>query len=332
MYRLAAAICVGTALAGCSSDAGTSSGPGTTQGGPTVQPAAALDGSYVVTWDGTGTRNGAPADDLNKARNGWVFRTACQDSGCIATGGSIVDPDNPSAPLKNVRVADYVDGRWSMVYFTEDALSCDGPNGAKYTSDGWTIWDIAIAPEGTLTPTVTMIGTDDCAVVNVQSLTMIRAGDPLPDFPLPDPADQPQRPPAAAAAAFNGDYTVTRTRRDRPDAKEVANHEVQTNCLRAEARCVTTSTSSEPREPGTPYQQFWVYQFADRTFARSSAAASQTCDGGRDGVAEESDTLPLASDAASAPLRTLTGERVTTFAGGCEGRVIDDIEYQLNSQ
>jgi hypothetical protein len=113
--------------------------------------------------------------------------------------------------------------------------------------------------------------------------------------------------------------------------QEVTNHEVQTNCLRAQARCVTTSTSSDTREPATPHQ-FWVYQFADRTFARSTAAASQTCDDGRDGVAEESDTLPLPSDAASAPLRSVTGERVTTFAGGCEGRVIDDIEYQLNSQ
>ena len=305
--------------------------PGTTQRDPTVQPEVALDGSYVVDWDGTGTKNGAPADDLNKARNGWVFRTACDESGCVAAGGSIADPNNPSAPLKNVRVADYVDGRWSMVYFTEDALSCDGPNGAKYTSDGWTIWDIAIAPDKTLTPTVTLIGTDDCAVVNVQSPTMTRAGDPLPDFPLPDPADQPQRTPQAAAA-FDGTYTVTRTRRDRPDMQEIANHEVETNCLRAEARCVTTSTSSDAREPATPYQQFWVYQFADGAFARNSAAASRPCDDGRDGVAAESETLPLSSDAASAPLRTLTGERVTTFTGGCEARVIDGIEYQLNSQ
>ena len=319
-------------LTGCSSDAGSGSEPGTTtQRGPTVQPEAPLDGSYVVDWDGTGTKNGAPADDLNKARNGWVFRTDCDESACVAAGGSIADPNNPSAPLKNVRVADYVDGRWSMVYFTEDAISCDGPNGAKYTSDGWTIWDIAIAPDKTLTPTVTLIGTADCAVINVQSPTMTRAADPLPDFPVPDPADQPERTPQAAAA-FHGTYKVTRTRRDRPDMHEIANHEVETNCLRAEARCVTTSTSREPREPSTPYQQLWVYQFADGAFARNSVAASRPCDEGRDGVAAESETLPLSSDAASAPLRTLTGERVTTFTGGCEARVIDDIKYELNSQ
>ena len=242
MYRLAAAICVGTALAGCSSDAGTSSGPGTTQGGPTVQPAAALDGSYVVTWDGTGTRNGAPANDLNKARNGWVFRTSCQ--GERLRGHRRVDrrPGQPvGAAEKRSR------GRLCRRPVVDGLLHRGRPivrwaeRSELRASDGWTIWDIAIAPDKTLTPTVTMIGTDDCAVVNVQSLTMTRAGDPLPDFPLPDPADQPQRPPAAAAAAFNGDYTVTRTRRDRPDAKEVANHEVQTNCLRAEARCVAAS-------------------------------------------------------------------------------------------
>jgi hypothetical protein len=331
MYRLAVATCVGVVLAGCSSDAGSGSGPGTTQRAPSIEPAVALDGSYVVEWDGTGTKNGVPADDLNKARNGWVFRTACHDSGCVATGGSIADTANPSAPLKNVRVADYVDGRWSMVYFTENALTCDGPNGAKYTSDGWTIWDIAITPEKTLAPTVTLIGTDDCEVVNVQSLSMTRTGDPLPDFPLPDPAGQPRRSALPPAAAFNGTYTVTRTRRDRPDVQEVTNHEVQTNCLRAEARCVTTSTSSDAREPATPYQ-FWVYQFADRTFARRSAAAGRTCEDGRDGVATASDTLPLPSDAASAPLRTLTGERITTFTAGCDARLVEDIEYQLNSQ
>lgn len=329
MYRLAAAACVGAVLTGCSSDdTGSGSGPATTQRG--VEPAVALDGSYVVEWDGTGTKNGAPADDLNKARNAWVFRTACGDSGCVATGGSIADTSNPTAPLKNVRVADYADGRWSMVYFTEDALTCDGPNGAKYTSDGWTIWDIAVAPEGTLTPTVTLIGTDECEVVNVQSPTMTRTGDPLPGFPLPDPADQPQRQAPPAAAAFDGTYTVTRTRRDRPDVQEVTNHEVQTNCLRTEDRCVTTSTSTDTREPATPYQ-FWVYQFADGSFARNSAAV-RVCEDGRGGVATESDTLPLPSDAASAPLRTLTGERVTTFTGGCDGRVVDDIEYRLNSQ
>jgi hypothetical protein len=314
MYRWVAAACVGAVLTGCSSEAGT------TNAGP-AEPEAALDGSYVVEWDGTGTKNGAPADDLNKARNAWVFRTACGDSGCVATGGSIADTANPLAPLKNVRVADYVDGRWSMVYFTEDALSCDGPDGAKYTSDGWTIWDIAITPDGTLAPTVTLVGTDECEVVNMQSLTMTRTGDPLPGFPLPDPADQPQRA-VPAAAAFSGDYTVT--------VQDVANHEVRTSCLRAAARCVTTSTSSEPRDQEAPYQ-FWVHQFANGTFTRR-AAVSRACEDGRDGVATELDTLPLPSDAASAPLRALTGERVTTFTGGCDARAVDDIEYQLNSQ
>jgi hypothetical protein len=65
MYRFAAAACVGAMLTGCSSEAGT------TNAGP-AEPEAALDGSYVVEWDGTGTKNGAPADDLNKSGNGWA--------------------------------------------------------------------------------------------------------------------------------------------------------------------------------------------------------------------------------------------------------------------
>jgi len=229
MYRFAAAACVGAMLTGCSSEAGT------TNAGP-AEPEAALDGSYVVEWDGTGTKNGAPADDLNKSRNGWVFRTACDDSGCVAAGGSIADTANPSAPLKNVRVADYVDGRWSMVYFTEDALTCDGPNGAKYTSDGWTIWDIAISPDGTLAPTVTLVGTDDCEVVNVQSPTMTRTGDPLPGFPLPE------------RAAIGPTCKTSRTTRCGPAAcaqkRGVSQHQRAANLATRRLRISSGSTSS----------------------------------------------------------------------------------------
>lgn len=89
MYRLAAIVSVGILLAGCSSGGGSRPAPTTGNGGQSDRPAVTLDGSYVVTWDGTGTRNGAPADDLYKAKYGWVFRTACGDSGCVAKGGSI---------------------------------------------------------------------------------------------------------------------------------------------------------------------------------------------------------------------------------------------------
>lgn len=319
-------------LAGCSSDAGSgsASSPGSEPGDgkPIVQPAVALDGSYVVAWDGTGTKNGAPADDMNKARNGWVFRTACDENRCVATGGSIVDPNNPIAPLKNVRVADYVDGRWLIVNVNEGAATCDGPAGEKYTSDGWTIWDIAIAPDKTLTPTVTTVGTNDCPFVNVMSPTMTRVGDLLPGFPLTDPADQPQGK-LPAAAAFRGAYTVTRTRRGQTAPREVTNHEVQTSCLRAEDRCVTTSTSR--REPGAPFAEMLVYQFADDTFGRTSAPAGRPCDGGPEGMASEAETLPLSSAAPSDPLKVLTGERVTTFTSGCGGSVVDDVTYELTA-
>lgn len=322
---MATTVCAALLLAGCSSGLG----PDPAERRPVVQPAVALDGSYVVTWDGTGTRNGAPADDLNKAKNGWVFRTACDQNGCVATGGSIVDPKNPTAPLKNVRVADYVDGRWVMVNVAEDAASCVGPDGAKHTSDGWSIWDIAVSGE-TLSATVTTVGTDDCPSVDVMTPTFTRVEDALPGFPIPDPADQPPRA-TPAAAAFRGDYTLTRTRRDQPDAKAVTNHRVETSCLRGEDRCVTTSIHNDDGDATVPFTEFTVYQFADGAFGRTSASADRTCDGGSAGIAAESETLPLPSAATSTPLRSLTGEVVATFTGGCAGRVVDDVQYALTS-
>jgi hypothetical protein len=159
--------------------------------------------------------------------------------------------------------------------------------------------------------------------------TMTRAGDPLPGFPAADPTTQPERK-VPAAAAFHGDYTVTRSRRDQPGAPETANHEVVTACLRAEDRCVTTSTSTAPRDPTAPFAEFSVLQFGEGTFGRTAAAASRACDGGGQGVATESETLALPPNA-STPLRTLTCERVATFTAGCAGKVVDDVEYALTS-
>jgi hypothetical protein len=290
-----------------------------------------LDGSYVVAWDGTGTRDGVPADDLYKARNGWVFQSDCGVDGCVATGGSIVDTANPTAPLKNLRVADYADGRWSMVYVSAGAASCVGASGQKYTADVWTSWDIAVAPDKSLATTVTTMSTDECASVDVMSPTMTRSGDPLPGFPLPDPAGQPPIEPAPASA-FHGQYTVTLAPRDRPDGKATVTVEVATSCLREGDRCVTSAISEEPAEPGSPFARATVYEFADGVFTRAYDAGGQPCPGGGEGSAVVTERLTLPPAQTSDPLRVLSGERVTTYAGGCQGSFTSDVEYALSAQ
>ena len=292
-----------------------------------AQVAVALDGTYLVEWDGTGTRNGAPADDLRKTKNGWAFRTVCDQRGCVATGGSIVDPSNPSAPLSNVRIADYVDGRWLMVVFGEGAISCDGPGGIKYSADGWTVWDIVIEPDGSLAPTVTVVGTGDCASIEVHTPRMTKADESLSGVPVPNPADQPQRTPARAAA-FHGEYTITRTNRGRADLREVSTHRVATSCVRTGDRCVAISTDIAPRDPTSPIRDFAVLQFANGVFTGTSAAATQPCDGGGVGLAQTSETLPLPSTTET-PLPRLTGQRTAKFFQGCAGSALADVEYVL---
>lgn len=315
-------------LAGCASTDDRSADssptpPPASSSPPRPAPAVTLDGLYTVEWTGTGTRNGVPVDDLRREKNGWAFRTACSDDGCVATGGGIPDPAKPQTPLAAVRVADYADGHWSMVWFTESGPTCTGADGASYTAPAWSIWDIAVDASGTLTPTVTLVGTDDCPFIEVHRPVMTKAQDSLGGVPVPDPADQPARV-VPAAAAFTGEYTVTRTPKGRAGAEQVATHTVGTHCLRTEARCVTTSVNSESAE------QFSVLQFDGRAFTRRSAGMSDRCAGGAAGVAEVVETLR--PGAASTPLRTASGERVTTFSSGCAGTVTDDLQYALTAQ
>ncbi|MGK2870405.1 MAG: hypothetical protein ACSLFA_27920 [Mycobacterium sp.] len=290
---------------------------------PSVAPPVTLDGLYVVEWTGSGTRNGVAVDDLRRDKNGWAFRTACGDDGCIATGGGIPDPAKPKTPLAAVRVADYTDGHWTMVWSVESGPSCTGADGVTYSASGWSIWDIAVDAAGTLTPTVTLVGAGDCPFIEVHRPIMTKAQDSLGGVPVPDPAEQPARV-ASATAGFTGSYTLTRTPRGRPGAEQVATHEVATHCLRAEARCVTTSVNSAAPE------DFSILQFDGNGFSRRSAGVSEPCAAGGTGVAEVVETLKAGGTAA--PLRTVSGERVATFSAGCVGVATDAVEYALTAK
>ncbi|OAN32623.1 hypothetical protein [Mycolicibacterium iranicum] len=292
-----------------------------------VEPLVNLDGSFIVEYDGTGTANGAPAAGLTEGKAGWVFRSSCDENRCVAAGGEIADPNNPSAPLQNPRVADYVDGRWVMVNFTENSAACTGPNGEQFTGDVWAIWDIVIAPDMTLAPTITQVGTGNCPSVSTLTPTMTRAGDPLPEFPAPDPSAQPPRQ-ISPAAAFRGSYTLTKARRgDPPGEPEVADIGVATNCLRTADRCVTTATI--PGEPGKTNAFLGVYEFADGKFVRTMVPLPADCADGRAGIAAETETLTLPSSAASNPLSELTGELTATFTAVCPGSIVYDVAYAI---
>ena len=315
------AVCATLVLAGCatSSTTWTVSGTPVTERPAAERPPATLDGLYAIEWVDDSTFYGTPPDEARapRTRHAWAYRTACDAEGCIATGGSIADVDDFTAPLQSVRVADYADGHW--VSTSEREVSCTAADGATRTSNVWVVWDIAVDSAGGLAPTVTMTGTDDCPFIAVHRPTMTRGDGSLHGVPVPDPADQPA-PAVPAGAGFDGDYTVTRTPRGRADNQRVSRHEVTTHCLREEPRCVTMAVNPEAPE------DFSVLQFDGDEFGRRSAAVEQPCGTG-DAVAEVTETLR--PDGTSAPLRTLTGERIATFRAGCPGSVVDDVEYAL---
>lgn len=299
-------------LAGCG-------GPPTvdrTPGSAADRSAAMLNGLYVIEWTGPVTHTGVPVDLGLKPndRNAWAFRSACDDDGCVATGGGIAEPDDMTAPLAAVHVGDYSDGHWSITWLSGRKLSCTGADGTPRSSPAWTHFDIA----DDLTMTATLVGTGDCPFIDVRRPVLTRIDDSLRGVPLPDPAGQPRRV-APVGAGFTGEYTVTRTPRG-GGAEQTTTREVATHCLRTERRCVTTSVNDEA-------QEFSVLEFDRDAFGRRAAAVKQPCATGGDGVAEVTETLRPAQ--IGAPLRSVSGERTTTFIGGCTGITVDDVTYVL---
>lgn len=225
-----------------------------------------------------------------------------------------------AGPNREIHVAFQAAGPEAVQAFYDAAIEAGA-------GDVWAIWDIAIAPDMTFAPTVTQVGTGDCPSVSTLTPTMTRAGDPLPEFPAPDPSAQPPRE-VSPAAAFRGGYTLTKTRRgDPPGEREVTDIGVATNCLRTADRCVTTATI--PGEPGKTNAFLGVYEFADGNFVRTMVPLPADCADGRTGTAAETETLALPADATSNPLRELTGELTATFTAVCPGSVVYDVAYAL---
>lgn len=319
LSKLFTALCAVLLVAGCTSPRDsaepTSSGTTTPTAGGTAVP---LDGLYVIEWPGPVSHIGVRIDTVVKRpgeRNVFAFRTACRERDeCVVTGGGVPDTSDLTAPLAAVRIGDYVDGRWSIVWLTEKGMTCTGGDGKSHSSPVWTYFDI----ENDLTMTATLVGTGDCPFIEVHSPTVTKSSDSLHGMPVPDPAEQSARV-VPVGAGFTGDYTVTRTPRG-GGAETLTNRRVTTHCLRAESQCVSTSVNDEAAE-------FSVLEFDGDAFSRRAAAVTQPCGTGGDGVAAVTETLR--STGGSAPLRTLSGERTTTFSTGCAGSVTDDVTYSL---
>jgi len=312
VYRLTAVACIATALSGCTSGLGGGSAPEKS----VVVPSVSLDGLYRIVEDGTGTLNGARVDFLAKSDTQWAFRTTCDTNGCYAVGAKF-DPEHPSAQPNGFKVADYVDGKWSVISLAEQA-PCPRDTGETYKGDRWDIWDIEPAPDNNVKLNVTVAGTNDCNFINEFSPAITRVGDAPKDFPWPQPADVPKRLASFPATAFRGKYTVDYAVANTGQSQSTEHMDVKTYCLRSEDRCVTTTVNVDPRDPGTQYGlQVFKYEYGKYRFDQT--LGKKPCRDNLEGIASKTVILPLPPAPVPDPLTTLTGQAAVTFTGDCQG-------------
>src|SRR4051812_27831584 len=77
---------------------------------PTLPQGASMDGTYAVELGEITGLDGKPLA-RSGARQTWAIRTACRDSGCVATV-SVLAAGDPAKPPSSTGEFDFVDGKW----------------------------------------------------------------------------------------------------------------------------------------------------------------------------------------------------------------------------
>lgn len=306
--EMTAAFAALATLVGCSP--GQPGGSATTSALPKPPPAK-LDGLYRIVSDKTMTENEVSQDDPHKFDERWVFRSGCTDI-CTATAKKVADD-------AQLRVFDYINGSWTTTADVPDGADCT-PNKQQFLSVLWTIWSLQPRPDGSLTGTLTNVGTDACQWIKKYSVTLTRIGDAPPNANLPDPAAQPKRGSSVAQQLW-GKYTKTATVRDAQTPPLITNFQVTTDCLRNGELCVTYMVGG--RGPNNGPLQFASYVFGHGKWLQSGVQVSQDCGPG----VRDSSYSPPAPPVPN-PITTLTGEAHITYTGSCPPNKFEDYQLQ----
>jgi hypothetical protein len=189
-------------------------------------PAAVLDGTYRLDYDGAKvTANGAPTPQPNTTF-WYAFRSSCGSTGCVATETRLDDknhqvaftPATTSTPATK-RVLRFVGGHWQAapVRGQLSAPQCLGANGTVVAGEDTQTetWSLTPGPDGTLrgVETDTFI-TNNCGFqggVWQTPIVATRVGDVPAGVTVPDPAtvSAPAPPaPTVAGPTLNGTYSV----------------------------------------------------------------------------------------------------------------------------
>ena len=158
-----------------------------------IQPApgGVFDGMYRVDLEYTKTtvENGKLATTSADGAEWWAFRSACSDSGCVATGALLDDSSHQEA-AGSATVLQLANGRWEDAGGHPMLISCQWARGGEnVVKSSWFSQqnpDGAVTEERTLS--VTTNGCGDAGLVSRTPLRADRVGDVPSSVILADPA------------------------------------------------------------------------------------------------------------------------------------------------
>jgi hypothetical protein len=218
-------------LAACSGGGSSLSGSS-----PPPKPAAPrFDGTYRFDFDGSQQIAGGELKAAKSRSRNYALRTACTDSGCIATATKLADddPTRKSDPPVDL-VFDYFDGHWQTALREDTACSDSDVKGPSITA-----WILQPQPDGTMTGTsyVAMNPSPECAVATETPMTVTRVSDVGAGISLADPGRQKPRAPSGPEG-LAGHYNETSVLREssRPGIRRIA---MRTMCVRNTDQCAT---------------------------------------------------------------------------------------------
>ncbi len=142
-------------------------------------PGDVFNGTYRVDvlYTKTTIENGKLATISTDGAEWWAFRSACSDSGCVATGAALDDANQQEAAGMS-NVLQLANGRWEDVGHPS-VITCQwGRGGENVVTSKWS-WQTNIdgSLNGVRTVSVTTNGCGDAGLVTLTPLRAVRVGD-----------------------------------------------------------------------------------------------------------------------------------------------------------
>ncbi|OBF88485.1 hypothetical protein A5791_17610 [Mycobacterium sp. 852002-51163_SCH5372311] len=251
---------------------------------------------------GASATYGKPDDGGTPSTGQWAVRSACRNTGCVATAAATGGPTlQPSFVLDDIGGEWHAVGTASVTSFPPDVTGFKGCAPGEY----WTTITLQPRPDGTLGGQYRATGPPGCETE--RTITFTRTGD-VDLNSLPDPASQPVRV-ASAAEAWHGRYRITHTPANTRFKAMSDDGTVQTTCLRTGERCVSVNHGH-----GTDVYNFangkWIYTYD----------GNQNCSAGGSVPTKVYWELPLPQPTQD-PITQMTGfgHRDIAGSGACAG-------------